>query len=86
MTSISKGNSKYGKLALLTFIIFELFKILLTIPESVCTVLISFAEEIGISADFRNGDKSLSPPQEINRIKKTEIVYFNFLIFKDLAL
>ena len=72
------GNSKYGKLALLKFNILGLFKILLTIPESVWTVLISKAEEIGMSAALKKDVRSLSPLQDRNNTRKNEIKYFNY--------
>ena len=55
-----------------------LFKILLTIPESVWTVLISFADEIGISAALKKDVRFLSPSHEKKIIRQNEIIYFNF--------
>jgi len=41
-------------------------------------VLISDAEEIGISADLKNEVKSFSPSHEKKRMKKNEKIYFKF--------
>ena len=69
ITSILVGNSKYGKLALLKFNILGLFNRLLTIPESVWTVFISKADDIGMSAVLRKDVKSLSALQEKNKVR-----------------
>ena len=58
---------------------------LLTIPESVWTVLISFAEETGISADLKNKVKSLSPSHERKIKRQHEKMYFNFYKFGTLT-
>ncbi len=62
-----------------------LFKILLTIPESVWTVLISFADEIGMSAALKKDVRSLFPSHERKIIRQHEIIYFNFYKFGTLT-
>ena len=47
-------------------------------PESVWTVLISFADEIGISAALKKDVRFLSPSHEKKIIRQNEIIYFNF--------
>ena len=70
---------------MLKFNILGLIKILLTIPESVWIEFISFAEEIGMSADLRNIVKSFSLLQEKKNIKKNEMIYFKFYRFGTLT-
>ena len=66
---------------MLKFSILGLIKILLITPESVWIVLISFADEIGISADLKNVVKSFSSLQEKKNTKKHEMIYFKFYRF-----